>query len=225
MSQSIDVNGVIVTRLQMQTQRVGVWSAIVNLDQAADVIGSAVINIGGAEYHGAFVSELSGTHNDRTDAVIVGGTGGWRQNVAAQHYHSDSFVKARTVVQDLINASGESAGSVDIDVDLGIDYVREFGTAGRAMRAACGDVPWWVDTAGLTHVGERTSAEVVGAYDVLDIDPRWKIATVVAEDVSVIGIGSVLRRNLDRPLLVKSISIRSTEESLRLTCWGQEVSS
>lgn len=224
MTQSVSLNGMVVARARVHIPYRGVWVAHVDLDQAHDgLTGPATLVAGEASFVGSYVPELTGTWQQQSRAYLVGGAGGWRTSVAAKHYHSDSGVQARTVAQDLASLVGETLDSVTLTASLGIDHVRRAGYASEAMSAACGAVPWCVAADGKTNVGVRPAVEILGAYEVLELEPRFKIASVVTDDVSRVGIGSVLRNRLPAPLLVNGITVTIDPFMTRLACWCEEV--
>lgn len=223
-AQAVTVNGMVATHLVLRRPYRGVWSCVVDFDQAQDAItGAALVAIGDATFAGTFAPELGGTFSNRTRAFVVGGAGGWRQTVTAQHYHSDSGVRARTVVEALAAQVGETLGTVTLDATLGADFVRASAPAGRVMTAACAGVPWWVAADGMTHVGPRAATEIAAAYEVLDYDPRHKVATIACDDVSSIDVGSVVRARLAVPIYARDVEINVDPERTRLVVWGEEV--
>lgn len=223
MSQSVMLNGMVVRRAMLRLPYSGVWTALVDLDQAQDdLTGSATLIIGEATYVGTFIPALTGTFQQQSKAFVVGGAAGWRQTVGEKHYHSDSGINPRLVIDDLAAIVGETLSSVVVTGTLGIDHTRIAGCAGGALTAACNGTSWWVRVDGKTNVGTRSQSEAT-AYEVLDFDARFKVATVVAQDISTVAIGSVLRTQLKVPLFVKGIEADISPSSLRLYCWGEEV--
>jgi hypothetical protein len=214
----------VVTDLVMRFPWAGVWTALADFDQRQDSLsGAATIDVGGVTFSGVFVAEMTGSFQQRSRAFIVGGAGGWRNVIAAKHYHSDSGVSRKTVAQDVAAIAGETLASVDLSGVLGIDHVRAMGPAGLAMTEACGSTAWWIGADGRATVGTRPRVDA-GEHQVLEYDPRFKVATVAANDVSLVTVGSVLRSQLVTPLLVKEIEFKANGKQLRLTCWGEELS-
>jgi len=217
MSQSVTANGMLVTALALSVPHSGVWTAVVDFDQdRSGLTGAAILDVGGAQYVGTFVPELSGSDGLLSKAFVV--AGGWRKPIEPKPYHSDSGVSAASIVVDLANAAGETLGSVVIGTALGVDYVRERTTAGRALQAVCSPTSWWVGFDGITRVGPRARSEVVGEYQVLEFDPRWKVAQVVASSPASIDVGKILRVGLDVPMVVRSFDLEVTSERSRFVC-------
>lgn len=75
---------------------------------------------------------------------------------------------------------------------------------------------------GITRIGPRETVEVTAPYDLLDFDPREKIATLAVDDPGAIVVGSVLRDRLRSPLLVRQLELEVSKGALRLTAWGKE---
>jgi hypothetical protein len=83
-----------------------------------------------------------------------------------------------------------------------------------------GSTPWWVDFAGLTQVTERTtSPAAAGAYVLEAYDPRARVATLAVDDLTAIGIGTILSEGLDAPQTVRELTIDVSPESTRVRAW------
>jgi len=210
------------TKLVLRRPWSGVWSVVADFDSRVDTLaGPATVQIGDATFEGTFVPSLTGSFQLQSKAVIVGGKGGWRQSVPKAHEHSDAGIRAKSLIVKLAQQVGETLGTVDIDAVVGADYVRVTGPAARAMDRICAPLSWWVDAAGATQVGTRPEVEVAGSYEVLDYDPRWKLATVTVDRVDQVAPGSILRNRLDEPVTVREVEATIANGKVRLECFGQ----
>ena len=81
----------------------------------------------------------------------VAGAGGWGKTIDAKPYHNDAGVKLATVLRDAATACGETMGTVPATV-LGPHFARANDTASDALQLLA-PRSWYVDTAGVTHVG------------------------------------------------------------------------
>lgn len=217
------VNGNRTTRLVLRRPWSGVWSVVADFDQRIDSLeGRATVQIGDATLIGTFVPSLSGSFQLQSRAVIVGGNAGWRQVVDRAHEHSDAGVRARNIITKLAGQVGEPLGNVDTDIVVGVDYVRVRGPASTAMDQLCIGATWWLDDAGVTNVGTRPEVEIAGAYEVLDYEPRWKVATVTADRIDQVVPGCVLRNRLDEPVIVREVEATIADGKVRFECFGQE---
>lgn len=223
--QTCTVNGHRATRLTLRAPRAGAWSAIVDFDSKLDaalLAGAAVVRIGESEFVGTFASDLTGSYQLQSRAFLLGGAGAWRTQVAAKHYHSDSGVRAKTVVADLVTETGETLGGTAYDAVLGGDFVRHASSAGDALRRVLGSTPWWVAYDGTTRIGARVDAEVDAKYEVLEYDPRWHLASVAVDDVQAVLPGSILRNRLESAVRVRDLEIVVEPGSVRLLCYCQD---
>lgn len=216
------VNGNRTTKIVLRRPWSGAWSVVADFDQRIENLsGRATVQIGDATLVGTFVPSLTGSFQLQSKAVIIGGNAGWRQTLPAAHEHSDAGVKARNVIVKLAGQVNEPLGTVSIDAVLGPDYVRISGPASKAMDQVCGSSTWWVTDAGLTNVGTRPESEVQGAYEVLDYEPRWKVATVTVDTIDQVVPGSILRTRLDEPVVVREVEATIANGKVRLECFGQ----
>jgi len=89
------------------------------------------------------------------------------------------------------------------------------------LEEAIGGVAWWVGYDGTTRIGTREVSEAdVSDYQVLDHDPASNLATVAIDDLTTVGIGSILSEGLDAPLTVYELEIMVSAEESRTVAWG-----
>ncbi|AKT38250.1 hypothetical protein [Chondromyces crocatus] len=217
------INGLRVTGIKVRFPYTGVWFADIDLDDEVALLGPVVVRLGRLELRGSVLPALSGGFELASRYCIVGGTGGWMKHVGPLHFHNDAKVKRSTVLLAVARAAGET---IDIRTDLEdrmvADFVLQTGPASRILRQLLGTTPWWVRFDGVTQVGPREPREVTEPYDLLNFDPRGKIATLAADDPSAIGVGSVLRARLRTPLVVRQVELELTGGTLRITAWCRE---
>jgi hypothetical protein len=216
------VNGLPVQSARVIVGNVGPWHAL--LDVAADDLlsGAVTIRIGTLTLKGTVTEAYSGSFASNQRCRVVAGAGGWAQIVRPRGYHNDAGVKARLVAEDAAREVGERIGTFTPAAErVGVDYARERTHAVAALEDAAGPgVAWWVDYAGVTHVGPRPAATAdVEGYDVLAYDPRSRVATLGIDDPSTVTIGALIARGLDKPRVVRELEIRADAEGLRATVW------
>jgi len=207
------------TRLHLHVPFAGCWYADADLAEQADLRGRVEVKLGSLTLSGTVMPEASGTFGLATKARIVAGAGGWQKLVPAKHYHSDAGVKARTVLEDTARIVGERIGTVSPPRErVGADYARSAGPACRVLDQVANGA-WWVDYGGLTHVGPRPAAPATG-YELLDFDPRDRVATLSVDDPATIGIGSTITgAALPTPATVRELEVRLDGEKLRVLAW------
>lgn len=221
-----------VTSLRLVAAARGPWYAECDLEDASEItLGAKVtLKVGAQSYLGTVTPSRSGTFGEQRKVRLVGGAGGWATTLKPQHYHNDAGVKARLVAEDAARSSGEQ---LDLDAfapereRLGIDYVRQSGSASRALEDAAGERPWWVGFDGKTRVGTRPSSTVPSSsYQVLSYDPRARFATLGIDDPSVVDVGSRLidAERLDGERVVQELNLFVRPDGLRAVVWfGDEL--
>ena len=222
------VNGQRLTGVRVLVSNRGPWVAECDFEGAPNVSGRVTITIGELRLVGTVDATASGTFGLQRRARIVAGAGAWADQVPPLDYHNDAGVKARAVADDAARAVGETIGTfVPAAERLGNDYVRQAGPASRALDNASGGAPWRVDYEGVTHVGPRPMTPLAAsAYHVLAYDPRERIATIAADDLRAVQIGSLISEGLDAPATVRELLITVRAQDVRLTAWcgGSETS-
>jgi hypothetical protein len=221
------VGGHAVTSLRACVPSAGAWFVDADLPEHVALSGSVEVKIGALSMRGVVAPEFSGAFAQASKVRVVAGAGGWARAVGPLHYHADNGVKARTIADDAARGVGETIGTfAPTSALVGIDFVRAAGPASRVLEQLLGEVPWWVDCAGVTHAGPRPPTEVTGPYEVLQVDPRARTVSLALEDPTAIGIGSTLRARLDAPLVVRELELVVSAGALRATAWcGGEQSS
>lgn len=208
-----NVNGYPLTSAEVHVPSRGAWFADVDFAEDPTLSGRVTLNVGTLALSGTIVPDNDGTFGLRRRSRIVGGAGGWGTMLSPKAYHSDGGVKALLVAQDAAREAGETLGTFSARTNVGNDYVRQASPASRVLEDAIGGVSWWVDYAGVTQVGPRsTSTPLAGSYDLLEYDPRSNIATFITDDLGAVVIGSVLSDRLDAPQTVRELTIRVTSE-------------
>jgi hypothetical protein len=217
------VNGQRVTGARVCVPNVGAWFADLDLEAKSALTGKVETKLGALSLIGLVAIGYSGSFGLGSKLRILGGAGAWAKSVPPKHYHNDAGVKASTVLADAARAAGETINIPTTLDRVGIDFVRRMGPASRVLEQVAPS--WWVDYAGVTQLGERAATEVQGQYEVLVFDQRSNVATIAADDLRVIQIGSVLRQRLDAPATVRELEIVMSGSEVRLYAWcGGEAS-
>lgn len=218
------VNGQRVQRLVLTVANSGPWVADVDFEGDPEPQTAAVIQIGDSfTARGTFVTRSDGVFSLQRRSRVVGGSNGWPQRVGPKQYHSDAGVRALLVAEDAALAVGETLGSfLPVTERLGRDYVRTEGAASIALTDAAGSgVSWWVDYAGITHVGSRPAVALpAGSYTLLAHDPRDQTATLAMDDPAQMVIGGIITdERLQGPLTVRTFEIQVQANEVRIFCY------
>jgi hypothetical protein len=209
------------SRVRLVVANTGPWWAECDFEDDAALSGRVELQLGELKLSGTVVPQYGGTHALRRQATIIAGAAGWGASVAPKDYHNDAGVKARTVAEDAARAVGEALGTFTPGAErVGIDYVRQAGPASRALEDVAGEAAWWVDYAGVTHVGARSARSADPAeYEVLEYEPRARVAMLAVDDLTKVGIGSVLVDRLDEPQTVRELEVLVEGGKLRVKAW------
>jgi hypothetical protein len=206
----------------------GVWTVDADLDTAlepAELVGPAEVRVGNLVLVGSF-SARTGSFLLQSRCRVLGGQGRLGTVLKPKAYHSDARVKVSTVANDAIMEAGETPGQSSLTTErLGVDFVRRAQPASQTLAQALGRTPWWVNYAGAVCIGERPATEVAGQYEVLDYDPRQRLAEVATDEPEAVAVGSVLRSRLAAPLRIDEIRLAVNGDMMRMYAWGREVSS
>jgi len=220
----VTCNGERLTALTVNVANIGPWLAELEFIDAPALSGRVEIKVGETlTMVGTVVAAYDGTHLEQRRCRVVGGAGGWGRPLARKHYHNDLGVKTLQVITDAAREVGETLGEVALQFDrVGRDYVRQAGsTAARVLENEIGNVAWWVDYAGVTHVGPRPSAPLDReGFDVLMYDPRSRLLTLSVDDPSIIGIGAVISQPpLEAPQTIREYDLHVDGDTTRVVAW------
>lgn len=166
----------------------GVWFA--DVDCVEPLTGAVELQIDEATFRGTASGDsfaFGGEHR----TTIVGGAGGWSKVVSPLPYHNDAGVKPLNVAQDLAREVGETLGQFSVTSRLGADFARDGRAASRILEAAIGDVDWFVDYDGVTHVGARSPRVVESGYRLLSVSRSGELELDV-DGAQVIRPGDVV---------------------------------
>lgn len=90
----------------------GVWTADLDLDEAAaPLTGAAVVQLGALTLRGTVDPTHSGEFADARRVRVLGGAGGWGKELPPRSYHNDAGVKRSTILQDAAREAGETSCS------------------------------------------------------------------------------------------------------------------
>lgn len=158
----------------------GAWVADLKFADASPLTGPIALTIGDLTLKGAIVR--TDTFAGLREARLVGGAGGWRQQIPVQAYQNPSGVPLATVLGDAAMAVGETL-SLGANPNVGTAWTREAAPAERQLRQLTS--LWWIDPAGVTQVRDRPASPITSAFTVIHYDPakgQFEIATETLAD-------------------------------------------
>jgi hypothetical protein len=174
------VNGHTISRLSMPVPAWGHWFADVDLVEDVTLSGAVVIKLADVEAHGTVLS--GGPYNGRSSYRIIGGAGGWGQEIPAKSYADDAGVKVATVVTDAALAIGEALADVP-STRRGPHYARAAGLASQVLHELAPRA-WYVGLDGLTHFGSRLAATYAGDGVRTRVDPTGLVVDVATDAIA-----------------------------------------
>lgn len=221
----VTANGFLLVSAELHVPHRGAWWARIEFVDEPEIEGSVEIVIDELRLTGTIVPERNGTHGAHRRALVFAGVAGWGTEVPPQHYRSDTGVRAILVAEDAARAAGETLDTFEPEEDrVGPHYVRQSGLARRVLEDVIGDVLWWVDYDGVTHVSEE-HPEVEAStdnYRVLDYDPLERVITLEIQDPRGVVVGSLLDEDLDEPQVVRELDLKASTQGLRMQVWTGE---
>lgn len=224
MTPFLSINGTRATSTTVRVPFAGVWYADLDLDEEVTFAGAVEVRVGSLALRGTVAPAFSGAFQLSSRYRVIGGAHGWQKRVTPKPYHSDAGVKRSTVALDVARQVGELLALLPgVDSFVPPDFPRQSAPASRILEQLFPSTPWWVGYDGQTTIGPRAAVEVSAVYDLLDYDPRHKVATVACDDPGAIGVGSILRGRLRVPLAVREIELTVAKDALRMKLWGREV--
>lgn len=224
----VSINGFEAVSVKLHVPHRGAWWAKVELTDAPELEeGNVEIAIDELRLTGTALPVESGTHGGHRSTLVFAGAAGWGTEMSPQHYRGNidtsTDVRARLVADDAARAAGETLGTFEPASEyLGPHYVRQTGVARRVLEDVIGNVLWWVDYDGVTHVAaERPTVEAIeDNYRVIDHDPIERLITIELEDPREIVVGSVLAtEGLDEEQTVRELDLMATSGGLDMQVW------
>lgn len=201
----------------------GAWRADVDLDLDDSLVvpsGRVVLTIGENVLSGTVDARASGRFGNTAKVRIVGGGGGWDQDVEGQGFHSDSGVTSTMVRSATAAAAGEVLVEVAPPTVLGVDYVRLAGPAGRVLPP--GD--WYVTLQGITTVGPRVPIPFdPTSVSILTFDPLTNRAELASD--TVVQPGTILVDDKFGTLTVRDVEQRFDDAGSKCSAWCSDATS
>jgi hypothetical protein len=81
---------------------------------------------------------------------------------------------------------------------------------------------WWIDDAGLTQIGTRSTGSITTPLDVMSVDGRTGCAVIAADDLTTIRPGKTLSHpTLDTARVIDTLVWHVTSGEIRGEAWLQ----
>jgi hypothetical protein len=208
-----------VTRAELTLPYSGIWHADVWLDEPAVLSGSVTFELDGLSLKGTIAT--GDAYAGAADYRVIGGAAGWRKELPAKGYQSDAGVKLSMVLGDAAKACGESVAlAPGVDRDLGPAYARPKAQAIRTL-SLLAQTPFWVDSAGVTQLGARTTGVVTTQFELVGYEPKERVAVVASETPEVFEPGYTVSLAGAPSMTIGTVVHRLDEGSIRTELWGR----
>lgn len=175
------LNGKDILAVSIQEPRIGVWSAVVDVDSDEAISDTVKIAIDGVEWSGTIVK--GDLHAGRFHAQIVGGAGKLATVLDAKYYQG---IPLSVVLDDLMLGTGEklsSTTSSDIRSHTVPRWARPQGKASAALVQVADEMvfSWRVLRDGTIWLGAESWPTVSPVYDEIDRVPGRDSITIAPE--------------------------------------------
>lgn len=216
------VNGIRVVEGSLTLPIYGAWVADFKLATPDPMPAAATVTLGNLSLIGTALrtAPFVGAREWRG----VAGAHGWQGTLQPRAY-GNSQVMLSTVLQDAALELGESV-NVQADVSLGGGYTRPLGQAGPPTGAELLyqlGVNWWIDNAGVTQIGTRTTQAIApGTFQVMSERSGYGLFDIATEDYASWVPGSTFTApTVTGTVTVSSVSFAMTNDGvLRLAVLG-----
>lgn len=217
----ITIDGNRVLSMQMDIPRVGVWSAVAQVDALEPVSGRVDLVVGGRTWKGTVTS--GGDVADNVTVRVVGGAGGFGAVVPARFFAN---VPLRVPLADALSAAGETLSATSdpslTSAVLPFWSTRQttLGEALASMLSAVGGPAWRVLPDGSVWLGRETWPAFTpeGVTTLVGNDPVSQVRTYGLEDLSVLP-----GMTLDG-YRISHVTIRATAEATHVDVWAEPAS-
>ena len=158
----------------------GLWCGDVVLASPASLPKTTILSIANLNMQCAIFRSAS--FSGSRSARIIGGFGGWRNEVKSQASSNNNGIRISTILGDVAATVGEQV-KIKTDSVIGTTYVRDKGPASRVLRQIL-DEAWWIDTNGVIQTTDRTDSSLITSQFTVDSWTGSKGSFIVAtEDI------------------------------------------
>ena len=211
-----------VHRCTVVLPRWGVWWAEIWTAREDDVLaGEARLAIGQLDLRGTIVhgGAVRGAAIDHY--LVVGGANGWGKPIAEQAYRGGLGVKLSTVVKDAATAAGEKLAPI-VDRRIGPAFLHAAGLASEVLDAVAPE-DWYVDEAGVTHLGARAPFAYEKPYTLVSERKDRGYAVVHTDDLRSLTPGAQITGPLEG-FTVASVRHELSTEGIATHLWALDES-
>jgi hypothetical protein len=184
------LNGVAVSQAAFTLPGYGMWWADVDLVEGEDLAKGTPVELALAGVTCAGTVVDGGVTSGKGAYRVVGGRGGLGRTLKRKPYLDDGGVKVSKVATDLATEAGETIGTLPT-TRMGPHYARREGPAYLTLNQLAPRA-WYVDFAGVIHLGTRPVTTYGGDAVRTNVDPRAGVIELAAESLEGLVPGVVV---------------------------------
>ena len=179
------LNGKSILSCSLSEPRVGVWSAVVDVDSDESITGSVTLALDGVTWAGTVVK--GDHHAGRVHMQVVGGAGSLAKQLDAKYYRG---VNLGAVLADVMRETGETLSATTDSRVRGHNvsrWARPRGKASLTIKQIADELGlvWRVLRDGTVWVGADSWADIKPVYDEIDRSPGRDAALIAPESPTV----------------------------------------
>jgi hypothetical protein len=174
------LSGQTLTRARLQAGAWGLWWVGCDLAEPEALAGAAALQLADQAFAGTIVSGAA--VNGRAAYRMVGGAGGWGKILPKRSYNDDGGVRLSKVLGDAAREVGETLADVPATL-LGPHYARPEAPAYELLNLLA-PKNWYVDFAGVTHIGKRPATTYTGSAPRVRVDPQLGVIDLAVDSLA-----------------------------------------
>lgn len=158
------INGNPIQQLSWTIPTYGAWTCDVSItDLRTPLEGQVSVKVADLTMLGTIVR--GGDFTGATHYRVVGGYGGWRQQVPPTFYRNPFGLRLSVPINDVAKQVNERV-EIQTDVKIGAFYMRSQAPASRVLWQL--SPKWWIRSDGVTVLSDRLQSNIVSNYVVVD---------------------------------------------------------
>lgn len=187
---TVSIEGYDVSAAVVQIPGWGAWWLEASTPEALvlDIGQRVTCQVADVELRGTVVS--GGAVDGRSAYRVVGGAGGWAQDLPAKSYTKTPGVRVSEVLVDAASEAGETLGPLPGTV-LGRHFVREAGPAHRVLNGLAPQA-WYIDALGVTQFGARPAVAWTGEGSIVRRDRAVGVVEIETDELAQLVPGVIV---------------------------------
>jgi hypothetical protein len=149
----------------------------------------------------------------------IGGKGGWTAPVRPKAYTSSAGLSFAPIAQDAARESGETLGTSLPKDSVGTQYTRRSGPASQVFALLPDGTDWWIDDAGVTQFGQRSTGLIMTEFQSMDYDGRLGVLAMATDAPGAFRPGKTIAAPNIGERIINAVVWLVTTDALRGELW------